>query len=174
MRRRPASYLRRMLRPPAPVVVSEVSLMSPAAAASPKSERASEDVRVKPGQTLYQISVDKFGKYDEKSSRNCRGLNPGLDNPDRIRTGQKIRVPATATFPQKHSERPSSLQRLHPQRQENNEQELRIDATSGQRSRLSSEPRATARAQRTLATFMATADGNGHREADGLGSRSAG
>jgi general secretion pathway protein A len=82
---------------PAPVVVSNVSLM-PADEASHATTEASEDVRVKPGQTIYQISVDKYGKYDGKVLEALRGLNPWLNNPDRIRTGQKIRVPATATL----------------------------------------------------------------------------
>jgi general secretion pathway protein A len=82
---------------PVPVVVSNVSLM-PAAEASQVTAQTSEDVRVKPGQTIYQISVDKFGKYDAKVLEEIRGLNPWLNDPDRIRTGQKIRVPATATL----------------------------------------------------------------------------
>ena len=82
---------------PAPVVVSNVSLM-PADEASDIATQASEDVRVKPGQTIYQISVDKYGKYDGKVLEELRGLNPWLNNPDRIRTGQTIRVPATATL----------------------------------------------------------------------------
>jgi general secretion pathway protein A len=80
---------------PSPVVVSEVSLM-PAQEASATVKRATEDLRVKPGQTIYQISVDKFGKYDGKVLEQLRGLNPSLSNPDRIRTGQKIRIPAIA------------------------------------------------------------------------------
>jgi general secretion pathway protein A len=80
---------------PAPVVVSEVSLM-PAQEANAAVKQATEDVRVKSGQTLYQISVNKFGKYDGKVLEQLRGLNPSLNNPDRIRTGQKIRIPATA------------------------------------------------------------------------------
>ena len=82
---------------PTPVVVSEVSLM-PAEEASATVKQATEDVRVKSGQTLYQISVNKFGKYDGKVLEQLRGLNPSLSNPDRIRTGQKIRIPATATL----------------------------------------------------------------------------
>src|SRR5580698_4173332 len=82
---------------PVPVVVSNVSLM-PADEASHITAQTSEDVRVKPGQTIYQISVDKFGKYDAKVLEEIRGLNPWLSDPDRIRTGQKIRVPATATL----------------------------------------------------------------------------
>jgi general secretion pathway protein A len=82
---------------PVPVVVSNVSLI-PADEASQIATQASEDVRVKPGQTIYQISVDKYGKYDGKVLEELRGLNPWLDDPDRIRTGQKIRVPAAATL----------------------------------------------------------------------------
>jgi general secretion pathway protein A len=80
-----------------PVVVSEVSLM-PAQEASATVKQATEDLRVKPGQTIYQISVDKFGKYDGKVLEQLRGLNPSLSNPDRIRTGQKIRIPSAATL----------------------------------------------------------------------------
>ena len=80
-----------------PVVVSEVSLM-PAQEASVAVKQTTEDVRVKPGQTLYRISLDKLGKYDGKVLEQLRGLNPSLSNPDRIRTGQKIRIPATATL----------------------------------------------------------------------------
>jgi general secretion pathway protein A len=82
---------------PAPVVVSEVSLMR-AQEASDTVKQATEDVRVQSGQTLYQISLNKFGKYDGKVLDELRGLNPSLSNPDRIRTGQKIRIPAMATL----------------------------------------------------------------------------
>jgi LysM repeat protein len=96
-------------QPPAPIVVSEVSLMQPDAAkpkaepaaepptepkTEPKTEQVSEDVRVKPGQTLYQISVEKLGKYNGKVLEELQNLNPGLSDPDRIHPGQKIRVPA--------------------------------------------------------------------------------
>jgi general secretion pathway protein A len=80
---------------PAPVVVSPVSLM-PAEDANATANQTTEDVRVKPGQTLYQISLNKFGKYDSKVLEQLRGLNPSLDNPNRIRTGQKIRIPSAA------------------------------------------------------------------------------
>ncbi len=83
--------------PPTPVVVSEVSLM-PVQEARATVKQATEDVRVKPGQTLYEISVNKFGKYDDTVLEELRGLNPSLNNPDRIRSGQKIRIPATATL----------------------------------------------------------------------------
>ena len=81
---------------PAPVVVSEVSLL-PADAPNSKSEPRSQDVQVKPGQTLYQISVNNLGKYNGKVLSQFQDLNPWLSDPDRIHPGQKIRVPAAAT-----------------------------------------------------------------------------
>jgi general secretion pathway protein A len=92
---------------PAPTFVSEVSLMQPDAAKptpepksdpkpEPKLEQASEDVQVKPGQTLYQISVKNLGKYNGKVLSQLQDLNPWLSDPDRIHPGQKIRVPTAA------------------------------------------------------------------------------
>jgi general secretion pathway protein A len=80
---------------PAPVVVSKVSLMPPAAP-SPQAEPGSQDVQVRPGQTLYQISVKSLGKYDGKVLSQLQDLNPWLSDPDRIHPGQKIRVPTVA------------------------------------------------------------------------------
>jgi LysM repeat protein len=81
---------------PAPVVVSKVSLMPPAAP-SPQVEPGSQDVQVRTGQTLYQISVKSLGKYDGKVLSQLQDLNPWLSDPDRIHPGQKIRVPAATT-----------------------------------------------------------------------------
>jgi len=82
---------------PAPVVDSAVSLL-PADGPSAKVELGSEDVQVKPGQTLYEISVNKVGKYNDKVLEQLQDLNPWLSDPDRIQPGQKIRIPATATL----------------------------------------------------------------------------
>jgi general secretion pathway protein A len=80
-----------------PFVDSAVSLL-PADAPSAKVEPGSEDVQVKPGQTLYEISVNKVGKYNDKVLEQLQDLNPWLSDPDRIQPGQKIRVPAAATI----------------------------------------------------------------------------
>jgi LysM repeat protein len=69
----------------------------PADAPSPNPEPGSLDVQVKPGQTLYQISVKKLGKYNGKVLEQLQDLNPWLNDPDHIQPGQKIRVPAMAT-----------------------------------------------------------------------------
>ena len=50
----------------------------PAEEARATGKQATEDVRVKSGQTLYQISLNKLGKYDGKVLEQLRGLNPTL------------------------------------------------------------------------------------------------
>jgi len=50
-------------------------------------------VIVMPGQTLYQISVKYFGKYNSDIFEKIRDLNPWLINPNRINSGSEIRIP---------------------------------------------------------------------------------
>jgi hypothetical protein len=51
-------------------------------------------VSVTPGKTLLGICVDSFGKCNQELMQEIRKLNPGLNNPDHIESGQKIRLPA--------------------------------------------------------------------------------
>jgi general secretion pathway protein A len=73
---------------------ASVTLEVAAEPVNAEPEQTSEDVRVMPGQTLYQISVKKLGKYDDQVLEKLRGLNPGLKDPDLILSGQKLRIPA--------------------------------------------------------------------------------
>ena len=94
----------------APVVAAPVRSGQIDSASSPRAP-VQQSVNVEPGQTVYQISVATFGKYDGELLTAIRGLNPWLTNPDHIQPGQKIRMPATATNPineQKAEERLSS------------------------------------------------------------------
>ena len=50
-------------------------------------------VIVMPGQTLYQISVKYFGKYNSDIYEEIRDLNPWLINPNRINSGSEILIP---------------------------------------------------------------------------------
>ncbi|HUO17285.1 MAG TPA: AAA family ATPase [Verrucomicrobiae bacterium] len=50
-------------------------------------------IQMKPGQTLYQISLRRFGRYDQDVLSQFRELNPWLTNPDHIESGRKILVP---------------------------------------------------------------------------------
>jgi hypothetical protein len=56
-------------------------------------------VRVVPNQTLYRISVENLGKYDDATLRKIRELNPWLNNPAYIKAGWEIRIPRLAEVP---------------------------------------------------------------------------
>jgi general secretion pathway protein A len=49
---------------------------------------------VMPGETLYQISVKYFRKYNREIFEEIHELNPSLTNPDRIQSGHEIRIPS--------------------------------------------------------------------------------
>jgi general secretion pathway protein A len=57
-----------------------------------------DSVRIMPGETLYRISVKNFGKYDRDVLDQIRGLNPWLDDPDRIESGRQIRMPSATAI----------------------------------------------------------------------------
>jgi general secretion pathway protein A len=52
-------------------------------------------ISVTPGKTLLGICVDSFGKCNPELMQEIRKLNPGLNNPDHIESGQRIRLPAS-------------------------------------------------------------------------------
>lgn len=78
----------------APIATLRVSSLS-VQPADPK--KVPEAVRVRPGQTLYQISLERLGKYDKKALAALQDLNPWLSDPNHIQSGQKIFIPSTAT-----------------------------------------------------------------------------
>jgi general secretion pathway protein A len=66
--------------------------------ASPTIVRASQPsesdfILVLPSQTLYRISLQIFGKFDQETLTTLRELNPWLTRARFIKPGQKIRVP---------------------------------------------------------------------------------
>jgi general secretion pathway protein A len=52
-------------------------------------------ISVTPGKTLLGICVDNFGRCNSELLQEIRNLNPRLNNPDHIESGQKIRLPAS-------------------------------------------------------------------------------
>jgi hypothetical protein len=74
--------------------VQNVSL-SPAASASTKSRPSTSPgfVVVQPNQDLFRICLEGLGRYDERTLEAIRELNPELDDLNRIKVGQKIRLP---------------------------------------------------------------------------------
>jgi general secretion pathway protein A len=53
-------------------------------------------VQVAPGQTLLGICIKKFGNCTSQLLQRIHELNPSLNNPDHIESGQSIRVPVLA------------------------------------------------------------------------------
>lgn len=79
-----------------PVVSTEVRSapsmpIIPAASTSPVS--GSKLVQVLPDQTVYQIIIENFGRYDVPTLAKIRELNPWLTSPRRIKSGQTIVIP---------------------------------------------------------------------------------
>jgi general secretion pathway protein A len=60
----------------------------------PSTPENSQLSRVAPGQTLFRISVAKYGTYNDSILTKIRELNPWLSNPDVIKPGQQIRIPS--------------------------------------------------------------------------------
>jgi hypothetical protein len=73
-------------------------LWANARSAAPPPSVLSQDeiqmVRIESNDTLSKLCIRKMGRYDEQVLRDIRILNPWLSNPDRIRIGQSIRMPA--------------------------------------------------------------------------------
>lgn len=71
----------------------------PAEPANEEVKPGTEVITVMPGQTLFRISVSRLGKYNARILEHLRELNPWLNDPDQIRSGQTITIPtATRVF----------------------------------------------------------------------------
>lgn len=53
-------------------------------------------VCISKGQTLYQVSVDTLGQYDQQVLAQIHRLNPWLSDPNRVRAGQEVVMPLPA------------------------------------------------------------------------------
>jgi type II secretory pathway predicted ATPase ExeA len=91
------------VRPGPAAMVSSPAPLTPAApiepaasAASPAPVRAIDAVQVARGETLYQISLQNLGTYNDAILEQFRGLNPWISDPNHIQPGQRIRIPSTA------------------------------------------------------------------------------
>ena len=80
---------------------AKILLASPAGPVTKKVSESSVssnttqlEVRVEPHQTLQDIAIQHLGKYDENCLHQIQMLNPGLINPNLIKSGQLIRLPA--------------------------------------------------------------------------------
>jgi general secretion pathway protein A len=104
----PLLRVSRVLYPAAPLAVAPPSVTPAAAVPGPQAapsqspaspvkmpeKKVTDSLRVKPGETLYQISLKNFGRYDRDVVSQLRERNPWLTNPDYIVSGCKILIPS--------------------------------------------------------------------------------
>jgi general secretion pathway protein A len=77
----------------------EVSRVEPRPVSTQVVSAAPHDsVRLMPGETLSGISVKNLGKYDHGILDQIRGLNPWVNDPDRIQSGRQIRMPSATAI----------------------------------------------------------------------------
>jgi general secretion pathway protein A len=57
-----------------------------------------DSVRLMPGETLSGIGVKNLGKYDHDILDQMRGLNPRVNDPDRIQSGRQIPMPSATAI----------------------------------------------------------------------------
>jgi general secretion pathway protein A len=82
--------------PPDRSIASPVAPASLVAEQTPPPEDSVGTVQVAPGQTLLGICIKKFGSCTSQLLQQIHELNPSLNNPDHIESGQSIRVPVLA------------------------------------------------------------------------------
>jgi general secretion pathway protein A len=69
----------------------------------------STTVQVSHEDTLYEICVNNFGRYDSQIVAMIRELNPGLD-PRHIRSGQELRIPTPGSLSARTNPSPESVE----------------------------------------------------------------
>lgn len=88
-----------------PVTTSPVSLLeSSARNVSSESaganralpEQAFRTISIVRNETLFGISMENYGRYDQKIVDIIRQMNPSLTDPDHIKAGQKLRIPVVS------------------------------------------------------------------------------
>jgi type II secretory pathway predicted ATPase ExeA len=70
-----------------PVADSEVRIAG--------DDGSSRTITIGPSQTLSSISVENTGEYNARMLERFRALNPWINDPDHIRTGQALRIPTS-------------------------------------------------------------------------------
>jgi LysM repeat protein len=56
-------------------------------------EQAFRTIQVVRNETLFGISIENYGRYDQQIVDVIRQMNPWLNDPDHIRAGQQLRIP---------------------------------------------------------------------------------
>jgi general secretion pathway protein A len=79
--------------PSAPVEPSSTRFVRPASVVEAPQTTGLRTIQVLPGQTLYHVMIENFGRYDQQTLTKIRELNPSLSNPARIKAGKNLRIP---------------------------------------------------------------------------------
>jgi general secretion pathway protein A len=79
----------------ADTVIAPTMASSSSAAQEPQTSAPETTIRVVPGRTLLGICVENFGTCNPQLLQEIHRLNPRLNNPDHIESGQVIRLPAS-------------------------------------------------------------------------------
>lgn len=79
-----------------------------------RAEQSLNSFEVRPGQTLYQISVKKFGHYDQNVLSHFQQVNPWLTDPDYIESGRKILIPSLSANPNTDQREAGQSMNLEP------------------------------------------------------------
>ena len=79
--------------PTASLLESSEKTIAPSRSATALPEQAFRTIEVGRNETLFGISVENYGRYDQQIVDVIRQMNPSLEDPDHIRVGQKIRIP---------------------------------------------------------------------------------
>jgi general secretion pathway protein A len=82
--------------PERPATVPAVSPSLIADQTPPPTSDSVGTVRVSAGQTLLGICIERFGSCTSELLQQIHELNPSLNNPDHIESGQNIRIPVLA------------------------------------------------------------------------------
>jgi type II secretory pathway predicted ATPase ExeA/LysM repeat protein len=74
--------------------------VNPLESEPPKTEAPAKNVRtvrIEPNQTLYGISREKLGSFNDGDLKTLQSLNPWLKNPNFIRAGQTLLIPSASS-----------------------------------------------------------------------------
>ncbi|MGA2421992.1 MAG: AAA family ATPase, partial [Candidatus Acidiferrum sp.] len=81
-----------------PAIAANAVLSDASSGSSAGSRPDFEVIRVERQDTLYEICMDHFGRYDQEVIAMIRELNPGFEGPRRLHAGQDLRIPTLTSL----------------------------------------------------------------------------
>jgi general secretion pathway protein A len=78
------------------------------------AQKSLSSLQIRPGQTLYQISVTNFGHYDHTVLSQLQEVNPWLTDPDYIESGRWILIPSSSANSNSDQRAAGQFENLQP------------------------------------------------------------